>query len=90
MSNEHFGVDGTLTGAWASMKSFRPKDDQQGPGGGSCWQDFHGEKRCNETHQSTTDPEAKLLKKGRGKEAQLCFTAHAAMENRFGLCFALI
>lgn len=89
VSNEHFSVDGTLIGAWASMKSFRPKNDQQGPGSGNCWQDFHGEKRSNETHQSTTDPEAKLLKKGRGKEAQLCFAAHAVMENRFGLCIDL-
>src|SRR5271163_768816 len=86
VSNEHFSVDGTLIEAWASLKSFRPKDDQQGPGSGNSWQNFHGEKRSNETHQSTTDAEAKLLRKGAGKEAKLCFAAHAAMENRHGLC----
>jgi transposase len=89
VSNEHFSVDGTLIEAWASLKSFRPKDDQQGPGAGNSWQDFHGEKRSNQTHQSTTDAEAKLLRKGLGKEAKLCFAAHAAMENRHGLCVDL-
>ena len=87
LSNEHFSVDGTLIEAWASMKSFRPKDEPpQGPGAGERWQDFHGEKRSNATHQSTTDPEARLLRKGPGKEAKLCFMGHAAMENRSGLC----
>lgn len=86
VSNEHFSADGTLIESWASMKSFRPKDEQQGPGSGNGWMDFHGEKRSNQTHQSTTDPEAKLLKKGRGKEARLCFAGHAVMENRNGLC----
>jgi transposase len=86
VSNEHFSADGTLIEAWASMKSFRPKDDQQGPGSGNAWMDFHGQKRSNDTHQSTTDPEAKLLKKARGKEARLCFGGHAMMENRNGLC----
>jgi len=87
MSNEHFSMDGTLIEAWASMKSFRPKDEPpQGPGAGNLWQDFHGEKRSNQTHQSTTDPEAKLLRKGAGKEAKLCFAGHAVMENRTGLC----
>ena len=86
-SNEHFSVDGTLIEAWASMKSFRPKDEPpQDPGAGNPWQDFHGEKRSNETHQSRTDGEAKLLRKGRGKEAKLCFAGHAVMENRHGLC----
>lgn len=89
VSNEHFSFDGTLIEAWASLKSFRPKDDQQGPGAGNRWQDFHGEKRCNQTHQSTTDEEAKLLRKGPGKEAKLCFAAHTAMENRHGLCVDL-
>jgi transposase len=89
VSNEHFSVDGTLIEAWASLKSFRPKDEQQGPGAGNSWQDFHGEKRSNQTHQSTTDAEAKLLRKGPGKEAKLCFAAHAAMENRHGLCVDL-
>lgn len=86
VSNEHFSADGTLIEAWASMKSFRPKDDQQGPGNGNAWMNFQGEKRSNETHQSTTDPEAKLLKKGKGQAAKLCFGAHAIMENRHGLC----
>ncbi len=87
VSNEHFSVDGTLIEAWASMKSFRPKDEPpQGPGTGNSWQDFHGEKRGNDTHQSTTDPEARLLRKGAGKEAKLCFNGHAVMENRTGLC----
>jgi len=87
LSNEHFTVDGTLIEAWASMKSFRPKDDQDPPaGGGSNTEvDFKGQKRKNETHQSTTDPDARLLKKGKGKEAKLCFMGHALMENRSGL-----
>src|SRR5690606_3820726 len=59
VSNEHFSVDGTLIEAWASMKSFRPKDDQRGPGSGNAWMDFKGEKRRNDTHASTTDAEAK-------------------------------
>ena len=63
--------------------------DPQGPGAGNRWQDFHGEKRSNQTHQSTTDAEAKLLRKRPGKEAKLCFAAHAAMENRHGLCVDL-
>jgi transposase len=89
MSREHFTVDGTLIQAWASLKSFRRKnDDEPRPGAGSPsnrWVDFHGEKRCNETHESKTDPEAKLMRKGKGKEAKLCFSAHALMENRNGL-----
>jgi len=84
VSNEHFSVDGTLIEAWASMKSFRPKDDDSHDGNG--WQDFKGQKRGNQTHASRTDPEARLLRKGAGKEAKLCFAAHAAMENRHGLC----
>jgi transposase len=90
MSDEHFTVDGTLIEAWASMKSFRPKDekpsDQSPPDDpGNPTVDFHGEKRSNETHQSTTDPEARLAKKGKGKEAKLAFSQHALMENRHGL-----
>jgi len=89
LSNEHFTVDGTLIEAWASMKSFRPKDDEdQDPpagGGRNAEVDFKGQKRKNDTHQSTTDPEARLLKKGKGKEAKLCFMGHALMENRNGL-----
>jgi transposase len=90
MSDEHFTVDGTLIEAWASMKSFRPKDEKPGdrpppddPGNPTV--DFHGEKRSNATHQSTTDPEARLAKKGKGKEAKLAFSQHALMENRHGL-----
>lgn len=90
VSNEHFSADGTLIESWASMKSFRPKDDQEGPGSGHGWMNFHGEKRSHDTHQSTTDPEAKLLKKGRGREAKLCFGAHAIMENRHGLCVHIV
>ena len=83
LSNEHFSVDGTLIEAWASLKSFRPKDEPpQGPGAGNGWEDFHGQKRSNATHQSTSDPEARLLRKGAGKEAKLCFAGHAARENR--------
>ncbi len=86
VSDEHFSVDGTLIESWASLKSFRPKDDQQGPGSGNAWSDFKGQKRRNDTHASTTDPEAKLVRKGDGKEARLCFAGHATMENRNGLC----
>lgn len=89
MSKEHFTVDGTLIEAWASMKSFRPKDDQDqdppGTGGRNPEVDFKGQQRKNDTHQSTTDPDARLLKKGQGKESKLCFMGHALMENRNGL-----
>ena len=89
LSTDHFSVDGTLVEAWASMKSFRPKDgsgEPPSPGGGrNCEADFHGQKRSNETHASTTDPEARLYRKGPGKEAKLCFMGHALMENRNGL-----
>jgi transposase len=89
LSNEHFSVDGTLIEAWASMKSFRPKDDQdQDPpssGGRNAEVDFKGQTRKNDTHQSTTDPDCRLLRKGQGKEAKLCFMGHALMENRNGL-----
>jgi len=90
LSDDHFSVDGTLIEAWASLKSFRPKgedrsgDHDQGDRGNR-WVDFHGEKRSNETHESTTDPESLLAKKGPGKEAKLCYGAHALMENRNGL-----
>jgi hypothetical protein len=85
LSEEHFSVDGTLIESWASLKSFRPKNDP-GPKDGNGWGDFTGEKRSNETPESKTDPEAKLLRKGAGKEAKLCFTGHAVMENRHGFC----
>lgn len=90
LSDEHFTVDGTLIEAWASLKSFKKKDapPDLGPPDdpGNPTVDFHGEKRGNATHASTTDPEAKLARKGAGKEAKLCFSAHVLMENRNGLC----
>jgi transposase len=90
LSDEHFTVDGTLIEAAASLKSFRPRDEppNQGSDGGTPsnrWVDFHGEKRSNATHQSWTDPEALLAKKGPGKEARLAYAAHALMENHSGL-----
>jgi transposase len=89
LSTDHFSVDGTLIEAWASMKSVRPRDDTggNGPSGGgrNTEADFHGQKRTNQTHASTTDPEARLYKKGKGKEAKLCFMGHGLMENRHGL-----
>ena len=85
LSDEHFSVDGTLIEAWASLKSFRPKDGGgSGPDAGGD-RDFKGERRRNDTHASTTDPEAKLLRKALGKEAKLCFAGHALMDNRHGL-----
>ena len=87
LSSEHFSVDGTLLEAWASLKSFRPTDgSEEPPGPGRNGErDFHGEPRRNDTHASTTDPEARLFRKGLGKEARLCFMGHALMENRNGL-----
>jgi transposase len=89
LSSDHFSVDGTLIEAWASMKSFKPSDgsgEEPPPSGGrNAEADFHGLKRSNETHRSTTDPEARLYKKGAGKEAKLCFLGHGLMENRSGL-----
>ena len=87
VSQEHFSVDGTLIESWASLKSFRSKDEEPPPPGQgrNDWVDFKGQKRSNDTHESTTDPEAKLLKKGAGREAKLCFGAHAVVENRNGL-----
>lgn len=92
LSTDHFSVDGTLIEAWASMKSFKPKaqdgeDDQPPPasGGRNADVDFKGQKRSNETHESTTDPEARLYRKGSGMEARLCFIGHTLMENRSGL-----
>ncbi len=84
-SADHFSVDGTLIEAWASMKSLRPKDEEGDDNDGNGWADFKGTKRSNETHGSKTDPEAKLKRKGRGKEAKLSFAVHALMENRNGL-----
>jgi len=92
-SSEHFSVDGTLIEAWASMKSFVPKDGgdppsgngQGGSGGRNAERNFHGEKRKNDTHSSTTDPDARLFRKGAGKEAKLCHMGHLMTENRNGL-----
>jgi transposase len=87
LSTEHFSVDGTLLEAWASTKSFRPKDGSAPPSdaGRNGEQNFHGQKRSNDTHASTTDPDARLYRKGHGKEAKLSFMGHALMENRNGL-----
>src|SRR4029077_9083426 len=89
LSSEHFSVDGTLIEAWASMKSFKPKEPpvggDDGSGGRNAPSDFRGEKRSNQTHRSTTDPDARLYRKGPGMEAKLCFIGHALMENRSGL-----
>lgn len=101
-SAEHFSVDGTLVEAWASMKSFKPKEPAAGArdapsdgsgggdtpppsGGRNAEVDFRGEKRSNDTHASTTDPDARLFRKSRGTGAVLCFMGHALMENRSGL-----
>jgi transposase len=88
-SDEHFTVDGTLIEAWAGNKSYRRrhKASSKGPddSGASSQEDFHGERRTNATHQSTTDPQAKLYRKGPGKEAKLCYLGHVLMENRNGL-----
>lgn len=85
LSTQHFSVDGTLIEAWASMKSFRPKDgsgDRSSDGGGrNAEADFHGEKRSNETHASTTDPDARLYRKDKDKEAKFCFMGHGLMKN---------
>ena len=84
MSDEHFTVDGTLIQAWASQKSFRKKDGSD-DGDGS---NFHGQKRKNDTHESTTDPDARLFKKSYGKESKLSYLGHALVENRNGLIAA--
>jgi transposase len=90
LSDEHFSVDGTLIEAWASQKSFRPKDGDGATGGGTdsgrnVEADFHGHKRKNDTHESTSDPESRLYKKSAGAEAKLAFLGHVLMENRNGL-----
>jgi transposase len=84
MSDDHFTVDGTLIQAWASQKSFRSKDDSD-DGDGT---DFRGQKRTNKTHESTTDPDARLYKKSYGKESKLSYLGHALVENRNGLISA--
>ena len=88
LSDEHFTVDGTLLEAWASLKSFRRKDDgatepPDDPGNPTV--NFHGESRRNDTHQSTTDPDARLARKGNGKEAKLSYAGHVLLDNRHGL-----
>jgi transposase len=89
LSEEHFSVDGTLIQAWASHKSFRPKDEPpRGGGGPNKAVDFHGESRTNDTHASVTDPDARLLRKSKGHEARLCYQGHTVMENRHGLIVA--
>ncbi len=80
LSDEHFSVDGTLIEAWASHKSFRPKDGSDDDGS-----DFHGQRRKNDTHQSTTDPDSRLYRKAAGREAKLAYMGHVTMENRHGL-----
>ena len=98
LSDEHFTVDGTLLESWASMKSFRPKAEPEAsadaggsgdlpatPSGRNPDVSFHGQKRINATHISTTDPDARLMRKGKGKEAKLCLMGHVLMENRNGL-----
>jgi transposase len=85
LSDEHFTVDGTLIEAWASHKSFRPKDEKPGGGEENGEVNFHGERRSNSTHQSTTDPEARLYKKSKGSEAKLSYLGHVLMENLHGL-----
>jgi IS5 family transposase len=91
LSSEHFSVDGTLLEAWASLKSFRPKHGSGEPPapGRNGERDFHGERRKNDTHASTTDPDARLFRKGPG-EARLCFMGHALMENRNGLIIGAV
>jgi transposase len=88
LSSEHFSVDGTLIEAWASLKSFQRQDAPTGPppaDPGNPTIDFHGERRRNDTHASTTDPEARLSRKGKGHESKLCHQGHVLMENRHGL-----
>jgi len=90
LSSDHFSVDGTLIEAWASIKSFRPKDGSGEPpeGGRNGERNFRREKRSNQTHASTTDPDAKLYRKGDGQESRLCYMGHVLMENRHGLAVA--
>jgi IS5 family transposase len=87
LSDEHFTVDGTLIEAWAGLKSFQRKDTPRQPPDdpGNPTVNFHGEQRSNATHASTTDPEARLARKGKAHEAKLCYQGHVLMENRHGL-----
>lgn len=92
LSSDHFTVDGTLIDAWASIKSFKPKDGEPPKPGedGTGMVDLKGEKRSNATHQSSADPEAKLMRKGKGPPARLSDGGHVLMENRSGLCVDLL
>ncbi len=81
LPDEHFPVDGKLIEAWASFKSFKPKDGSDESDGSN----FHNQKRGNDTHASTTDPDCRLYRKAQGREAKLCTMGHALMENRNGL-----
>lgn len=92
LSEEHFTVDGTLLEAWASLKSFRPKDEEEPPadGGRNPERDFRGERRKNETHASSTDGEARLYTKSNGQAAKLSYMAHVLMENRCGLLLDIL
>ena len=90
LSDEHFTVDGTLLEAAASLKSFKPKDETNEPppdDPGNPTVNFHGQKRSNETHQSSTDPDSMLCRKGKGKEAKLGYAGHLLMENRMAWRF---
>jgi hypothetical protein len=88
ISDEHFTVDGTLLEAWASVKSFQPKEKNSAPppdDPGNPTVNFHGEKRSNQTHESKSDPDALLARKGAGKEAKLSYSGNLLVENRYGL-----
>ncbi len=88
LSDEHFTVDGTLIEAWASLKSFRPKDNPTPPVGGAGRNpevDFHGVRRLNQIHASTTEPEVRLFTKSSGQTAKLCYMGHVLMDNCYGL-----
>jgi transposase len=89
MSRDHFSVDGTLIEAWASLKSFRPKTEAAEARDNNGWGDFRGQRRSNDTHASTTDPESRLMRKGKGQAAKLSYMGHALMENRHGLVVQL-
>ncbi len=91
LSAEHFTVDSTLIESWASLKSLRKKggDPPKSGGDGPGMVDFRGERRTNDTHESSTDPEAKLMRRGNGQPAKRCFAGHALVENRSGLCIDL-
>jgi hypothetical protein len=87
ISEDHFTVDGTLLQAWASLKSFRPRDEGEPPAGGgrNAPSDFHGQRRSNQTHVSRTDPQARLMRKGRHQEARLSYCGHLLTENQNGI-----